>query len=119
MELCHRIANVIDAKKATLPRKMQKQEDEFVGMGNGLEFVLEPTYVAMKAEHWQEAWKEQEKADTDFIRRMYVNAAPPNHFDWDDSGASRSEIQETDVLNYSLSYPQSRTLDHCTIPDTY
>jgi hypothetical protein len=120
VELCSRIANVIDAKKATLPKRKQKQEEtDFVGMENGLDFALGPTCVAMKGEHWQEAWREQEKEDTDFIQRMYRNAMPANNFGWDDVGASGSEVQETNVLDYSLSYPPARTLDYCTIPDTY
>jgi hypothetical protein len=118
MKLCERISKVMDAKRATLPPNMQKQEEfNFKGMGNGLEFAVGSTWVAMKGEHWQEAWPD--KADTGYIQRMYRNAAPPNNFGWDDAGAGGSEVPETDALGYSLSYPRAKTLDYCTIPDTY
>jgi len=115
-----RIAKVIEAKKATLPQKMQKHiGNEFVGMRNGLEFDCGPNMVAMKAEQWQEALKDP--ADSGYIRDMYKNASAPSNFGWYDVGAGGSEVRtkETDVLDYSLTYPQAKTLDYCTIPDTY
>ena len=118
--LCQRIAKVIDGKRASRPQKMEKNEEvDFGGMGNGLEFALGENWVAMKAEHWQEAWKDT--ADPEYLRGMYKNAAGPSNFNWDDAGAGGSGVQseETDALDYSLSYPQARTLDYCTIPDTY
>lgn len=121
MELCQRIAKVIDAKSATLPPKMQIKHEEigFMGMGNGLEFAVGSDWVAMSGEHWQEAWKDT--ADPEYLRRMYRNAAPPSNISWNDVGAGGSEVQseETDALGYTLSYPQARSLDYCTIPDTY
>ena len=121
VELCDRIAKVIDAKGGTLSPKKQKKREEtgFMGMGNGTELAMGTTWFAMKGEHWEEAW--DDTADTEYLQRMYRNAAPPNNFGWDDGGASGSEVQsqETDALDYSLSYPRARTLDYCTIPDTY
>ena len=90
-----------------------------MGMGKGLEFAVGPNWVAMKGEHWQETW--EDTADTEYLRGMYMNATPPSNFSWDDVRAGRSDVQshETDALDYSLSYPQAKTLDYCTIPDTY
>lgn len=90
-----------------------------MGMENGPEFTLGPTSVPMKADHWQETWRDT--ADTVYVRGLYENAQPHSNFSLNDVGASGSEVQtkETDVLGYSLSYPRARTLDYCTIPDTY
>jgi hypothetical protein len=111
MQLCKRIAEVIKAMSATPPP----------GMGDGLQFAVGPTHVAMKAEHWQEAWGEQ--ADTGYIQGLYKNAAPPSNFGWDDVGAGGSGVQseETNLLNESLSYPYppNTSVDYWTIPDSY
>ncbi len=90
-------------------------------MGNGLEFELGPDWVAMKGEHLQEAWNDT--TDPGYLRSLYTNAAAPSTFSWDDVGASgsgsESQIKETDVLDYSLSYPPARSLDYCQISDPY
>jgi len=115
VELIRRIERVIDVKRTTLPPGMVKQEAvEFNGMGNNLEFAVGQKWVQVKGEHLQEPWRDQ--AD---IQQMYRNAAPPSNFGWDDTGAGGSQVEETDALGYSLSYPRARTLDYCTIPDTY
>lgn len=118
-ELCNRIAKVVDAKRAALSPKMQQGgEIDFVRMRNGFDFAAGSTWVAMKGEHSQEAWKDT--ADPEYLRGLYRDAAPPNNFGWNDVGAGSSGVQPvTNALDYSLSYPPARTLDYCTIPNTY
>jgi hypothetical protein len=118
-----RIKQVIEAKNPTLSPKKQKKHKEtgFKGTGNGPEFELGPDWVAMKGEHWQESWRDT--ADPGYLRSMYTNAGDPSTFSLDDVGASGSgsdsQIKETDVLDYSLSYPPARSLDYCLIPEPY
>lgn len=90
-----------------------------MGMGNGPESTFGPTSVPIKADHWQETWRDT--ADTVYVRGLYENAQLPSDFSMNDVGAGGSEVQtkETDVVDYSLSYPRARTLDYCTIPDAY
>lgn len=121
VELRNRIARAIEAKGPALSPKKQKKREEtgFMGMQNGQEFAVGPTWIAAKGEYWQKNW--DDPADTEYIQRMYRNAAPPSNFGWNDVGAGGSvaRSKETDALDYSLSYPQAKSLDYCTIPDTY
>jgi len=118
-KICLRIKEIMDAKRAALPLKMQKEvELGLERMGNYNPFPLGPDLVAMKGEQWQETWKD---SDSGYIQSMYRNAAHASNFSLDDVGASGSEekLAESSALDYSLSYPRARTLDYHTIPDTY
>jgi hypothetical protein len=93
LELRERIAKVVDAKKAALPPKMPPGEESWTDI-----------------------------ADRKYIQDLYRNAAPPSNFSWDDVGAGGSDVQSQETpLDYSLgySYPQPRSIDYCTILDTY
>ena len=118
-DLRERIKRVINTKNATLPSKPKMQKHEKTELkGNVLESGVGPKWIPDKPEYWPEALKGI--ANTEYIRRTY-DAAVSEDFDWDGVGAGGSEVQskETDVLDYSLSYPQARSLDYCTIPDNY
>lgn len=112
VQLCHRINEVIHAKKAKMSPQKRKQYEEVGCMGNGLEFSLDSKSVSMKGKHWQRVWRDTENAET-------VNRRPTN-FGWNDAGASGSRVSPPDTTNaLDFPYPRARTLDYCTIPNTY
>lgn len=113
--VCSRILEAIKIKKSALLPEFQRQADTLADV---LQFPVQQDVQGMRGDDWHEPWKD---SDSGYVQTMYRNAAAPSIFSWDDVGASGSQtrVEETAALGYSLSYPQSNTLDYCSIPDSY